>query len=122
MIITRLNSQVQSQEQHLNSFGWHTTSAYDVDETIYVGDTVYFYDDIADEYRWGTYCGFYQDFGLDSDTSPYWDEAADEIDRVVIQETILNPDGHYTLRRDYILPENVTNNHHDIGIIAEWVA
>jgi hypothetical protein len=101
----------------LESYGWHVEN----EAVIEVGDDVYFYDDESEQWNFGTYCGWYEDWNDDGDTSPYMNEAFEGIDRLVIQEVITNPDGSPCVRRNYALPENVFDAPKPYNIvIAEW--
>jgi hypothetical protein len=96
------------QEATLWSYGWHIEDSSDyLDRTIEPGEYVRFYDDELDEWNWGVYLGWYQDMSKSGDTSPYMGEAYNGIDRLVIQDCVINPDGTITTRTNYALPENV---------------
>jgi hypothetical protein len=123
-IITAILDKTQYLEQFIAPLGFHiddATEALIPDTTIYPGTTVYFYDDETDAYGYGIYEGFHQDMQMERyvnrtgksairsrfETSPYFSEASEEIERVEISEIIINPDGHLTMRRNYILVDNV---------------
>jgi hypothetical protein len=95
-------------ETVLNAYGWHTVDTDDyLDQTIQPGETVWFYDDEMDTWGFGIYEGWYQDYSRARDTSPYFCESNEGIDRLVITDCVINPDGTITLRRNYALAENV---------------
>jgi hypothetical protein len=123
-IITQILDKTQYLDTFLAPFGFHiddVTESLIPDTTIYPGTTVYFYDDETDAYGFGIYEGFHQDMQMERytnrtnktaprsrfETSPYFSEASEEIERVEISEVIINPDGHMSLRRNYILVDNV---------------
>ena len=96
------------QESTLWQYGWHIQDTDDyLDRTIDIGEYVRFYDDEMDEWGWGVYMGWHQDLDKSGDTSPYTNEAYEGIDRLVIQDCVINPDGSITTRTNYALPENV---------------
>lgn len=96
------------QEKALWVYGWHIEDESDfLDTTIQTGEYVRFYDDEMDSWNWGVYLGWYQDMSKSGDTSPYFCESNEGIDRLVIQDTVINPDGTITTRTNYALPENV---------------
>lgn len=122
-ILQYIDKKNNNTDAYLAGYGWHMESETD-ELDIFVDDNVYFYDDETDTWNYGTFCGFYEDFGLDSDCSPYMNEVFEGIERVVVQEAIENPDGGYSIRRNYILVENIYSAvpRPDNRIIAEWVA
>jgi hypothetical protein len=106
MIVTDFLNKLQ--EKTLWSYGWHTIDADDyLDREIQPGEYVRFYDDEMDTWNWGVYLGWYSDMSKSGDTSPYFCETYEGIDRLVIQDTVINPDGTISTRTNYALPENV---------------
>jgi hypothetical protein len=96
------------QEKSLWSYGWNIVDEDDyLDRTIEVGEYVRFFDDELEEWNWGVYMGWYQDLSKSGDTSPYMAEAYEDIDRLVIQDVVINPDGSISTRTNFALPENV---------------
>lgn len=94
-------------ESVLNSYGWHSFDTEDyLDRVIEPGAIVFFYDDELDTWGYGIYEGWFSDFNKAQETSPYFNEAYEGIDRLVVSESIINPDGHVSIRYNYILPEN----------------
>jgi hypothetical protein len=95
-------------EKFLNSYGWGIQDTEDyLDRTIRPGEFVWFYDDEMDAWSYGIYEGWFTDFNKAQETSPFFNEAYDGIDRLVITDSVINPDGTLTTRRNYALPENV---------------
>ena len=95
-------------EKFLSSYGWGVIDNDDyLDHTIQPGEFVRFYDDEMDSWNYGVYLGWYQDLSKSGDTSPYFSEAYEGIDRLVMQDSVINPDGTLTTRTNYALPENV---------------
>lgn len=95
-------------EAVLNGYGWHIEDPDDyLDTTINPGEYVRFYDDEMDSWNWGVYLGWHQDLSKSGDSSPYINESNEGIDRLVIRDCVINPDGSITLRTNYALPENV---------------
>lgn len=96
------------QEKILNSYGWSIIDPEDpFDQTVQPGELVYFYDDEMDAWGHGIYEGWYSDFNRQHETSPYFCEAYEGIDRLVITDSVINPDNSISTRRNYILPENI---------------
>lgn len=113
------------QEKSLWSYGFHIEDTEDyLDTTIQPGEYVRFYDDEMDAWSWGCYLGFYTDFNKSGETSPYFCEAYEGIDRLVIQDSVINPDGSITTRTNYALPENVYDWYEatNSAVNAEYVA
>lgn len=93
-------------EKFLNSYGWFTVDPDDyLDTVIEPGAYVRFYDDETNKWGWGCYLGWYQDLSKSGETSPYFSEAYDGIERLVVQECIISDDT-VTTRYNYVLPEN----------------
>jgi hypothetical protein len=91
----------------LNSYGWHIEDTTDyLDRVIMPGEFVHFYDDELNAWGYGVYEGWYEDLNRSGDTSPFFNESYEGIDRLVITEAVINPDGSVVERRNYILPEN----------------
>ena len=95
-------------ETVLNAYGWHTFEPDDyLDRTIEPGEYVRFFDDELECWSWGVYLGWYQDMNKAKETSPYMHEAYEGVDRLVVQDSVINPDGTVSTRTNYALPENV---------------
>jgi hypothetical protein len=96
------------QEKSLWSYGWHiedqTETIYD--QVIEPGEYIYFYDDDSDTWGHGVYMGLYEDLNKSHETSPYFNEAYNGIERIVVQDAVINEDSSLTVRTNYILPEN----------------
>lgn len=77
--------------------------AEETQPTIRVGDKVKFLDDETQVWGYGTFEGFYCDLHPDKETSPYWHEHMQGIQRVRIRETLTGG----IVRPNYALPDNV---------------
>lgn len=79
------------------------TTVEETHPTIFVGDEVYFFDDETKTWGCGTFEGFYCDLHPNKETSPYWHEHMQGIQRVRIRETLTGG----IVRPNYALPDNV---------------
>jgi hypothetical protein len=77
--------------------------AEETQPVINVGDTVKFFDDETETWSIGVFEGFWCDLNKAGETSPYWTEHTQSIQRVLIRETMAGG----TIRPNYALPDNV---------------